>query len=85
MAHVTRDAAYEEIWHLIHDYGIKPMLPEMIAEMRTANDEAAADYEVTGEADSTTVSDSQPDRDGADVLRGVESLQFSDGTVQVEG
>ena len=42
MAHVTRDAAYEEIWHLIHDYGIKPMLPEMIAEMRTANDEAAA-------------------------------------------
>ena len=41
MGHVTRDAAYEEIWHLIHDYGIKPTLPEMIAEMRTANDEAA--------------------------------------------
>ncbi|MYF04219.1 MAG: hypothetical protein F4230_04295, partial [Holophagales bacterium] len=27
MGHVTRDAAYEEIWHLIHDYGIKPTLP----------------------------------------------------------
>ena len=42
MAHVTRDASYEEIWHLIHDYGIKPTLPDMIAEMRTANDVAAA-------------------------------------------
>ena len=42
MAHVTRDASYEEIWHLIHDYGIKPTLPDMIAEMRTANDAAAA-------------------------------------------
>ena len=42
MAHVTRDASYEEIWHLIHDYGIKPTLPNMIAEMRTANDVAAA-------------------------------------------
>ena len=27
MAHVTRDAAYEEIWHLVHDYGIKPRFP----------------------------------------------------------
>ncbi len=42
MAHVTRDASYEEIWHLIHDYGVKPTLPEMIAEMRRANDEAEA-------------------------------------------
>ena len=42
MAHVTRDASYEEIWHLIHDYGIKPTLPDMIVEMRTANDVAAA-------------------------------------------
>ena len=42
MAHVTRDASYEEIWHLIHDYGIKPTLPDMIAEMRTASDAAAA-------------------------------------------
>jgi hypothetical protein len=42
MAHATRDAAYEEIWHLIHDYGIKPTRPEMIAEMRVANDAAAA-------------------------------------------
>ena len=40
MAHVTRDASYEEIWHLIHDYGVVPTLPEMIAEMRAANDEA---------------------------------------------
>ena len=42
MAHVTRDASYEEIWHLIHDYGVVPTLPDMIAEMQTANDEAEA-------------------------------------------
>ena len=42
LGHVTRDAAYEEVWHLVHDYGIKPTLPDMIAEMRTANDAAAA-------------------------------------------
>lgn len=42
MAHVTRDAAYEEVWHLVHDYGIKPTSPAMIAEMRVANDAAAA-------------------------------------------
>ncbi|MCY3968329.1 MAG: hypothetical protein OXG74_00210 [Acidobacteria bacterium] len=41
MGHVTRDASYEEIWHLIHDYGVVPTLPDMVAEMRTANDEAA--------------------------------------------
>lgn len=41
MEHRTRDAAYEEIWHLVHDYGIKPTRPEMIAEMRRANDVAA--------------------------------------------
>lgn len=41
MNHITRDAAFEEIWHLVHDYGIKPTLPEMLAEMRKANDAAA--------------------------------------------
>ena len=40
MGHVTRDASYDEIWHLVHDYGIKPTLPEMIAEMKKANDVA---------------------------------------------
>ena len=40
MGHITRDASYEEIWHLVHDYGIKPTLPDMIAEMRKANDVA---------------------------------------------
>ena len=40
LGHVTRDAAYEEVWHLVHDYGVVPTLPEMIAEMRTANDAA---------------------------------------------
>ncbi len=40
MNHVTRDASYEEIWHLVHDYGIKPILPTMIAEMQKANDVA---------------------------------------------
>lgn len=41
MQHITRDASYEEIWHLVHDYGIKPTLPAMLAEMRRANDAAA--------------------------------------------
>ena len=40
MNHITRDASYEEIWHLVHDYGIKPRLPKMIKEMRLANDKA---------------------------------------------
>jgi hypothetical protein len=41
MNHITRDAAFEEIWHLVHDYGIKPRRPDMLAEMRKANDAAA--------------------------------------------
>lgn len=40
MNHITRDASFEEIWHLVHDYGIKKTLPEMIAAMRKANDAA---------------------------------------------
>ena len=40
MDHVTRDAAYEEIWHLVHDYGIEPTRPAMVEEMRRANDTA---------------------------------------------
>ena len=39
--HITRDASLEEIWHLVHDNGVKLVLPEMIAEMRVANDLAA--------------------------------------------
>jgi len=42
MSHITRDASFEEIWHLVHDNGVKPTLPDMIAEMRAANDAAAA-------------------------------------------
>lgn len=41
MKHITRDASFEEIWHLVHDYGVKQVLPDMIAEMRMANDSAA--------------------------------------------
>jgi hypothetical protein len=41
MGHITRDASYEEIWHLVHDYGVVPTLPKMIEEMRIANDTAA--------------------------------------------
>jgi hypothetical protein len=41
MNHMTRDASFEEIWHLVHDYGVKQVLPDMIAEMRKANDAAA--------------------------------------------
>jgi hypothetical protein len=39
--HITRDASFEEIWHLVHDYGIKVTQPEMLAEMQKANDAAA--------------------------------------------
>jgi len=41
MNHVTRDASFEEIWHLVHDNGVTQVLPEMVAEMRAANDAAA--------------------------------------------
>jgi hypothetical protein len=41
MNHITRDASFEEIWHLVHDNGIKVTQPEMLAEMRKANDAAA--------------------------------------------
>ena len=41
MNHITRDASFEEIWHLVHDYGIKATLPDMLAEMQEANDRAA--------------------------------------------
>jgi len=41
MNHLTRDASYEEIWHLVHDNGIKQVVPDMIAELRKANDLAA--------------------------------------------
>lgn len=41
MNHITRDASFEEIWHLVHDYGIKVTQPEMLAEMQKANDAAA--------------------------------------------
>lgn len=41
MNHITRDASFEEIWHLVHDNGIKPTQPAMLAEMREANDAAA--------------------------------------------
>lgn len=40
MNHITRDASFEEIWHLVHDYGIKKTLPALIAAMRKANDSA---------------------------------------------
>jgi hypothetical protein len=41
MNHITRDASFEEIWHLVHDNGIKVTQPAMIAEMQKANDAAA--------------------------------------------
>ncbi len=41
MNHITRDASFEEIWHLVHDNGIKITQPAMLAEMRKANDAAA--------------------------------------------
>lgn len=40
MNHITRDASFEEIWHLVHDNGIKITQPAMLAEMQKANDAA---------------------------------------------
>ena len=38
MAHRTRDASYEEILHLVQDYGIKPALPDFQREIEAAHD-----------------------------------------------
>jgi len=37
MVHDTRDAAFEEILHLVHDYGIRPVHPEYDAALHDAN------------------------------------------------
>jgi hypothetical protein len=37
MAHRTRDASYEEILHLVQDYGIKPALPDFQKEIEAAH------------------------------------------------
>jgi len=42
MAHRTRDASFEEIIHLVHDYGIKPALPEMQDALRAIDADATA-------------------------------------------
>ncbi len=42
LLHETRDAAFEEILHLVHDYGIRPALEDYDGEIQRANDEAAA-------------------------------------------
>jgi len=42
MAHRTRDASFEEIIHLVHDYGIKPALPQMQDALRQIDAEATA-------------------------------------------
>lgn len=42
MAHDTRDAAYEEILHLVHQHGIRPALPEYDAALQEASDAAQA-------------------------------------------
>lgn len=40
MAHETRDAAFEEILHLVHDYGIRPALPLFDAAIQRCSDHA---------------------------------------------
>lgn len=42
LAHRTRDASFEEIIHLVHDYGIKPALPEMQEALRAIDADATA-------------------------------------------
>ena len=38
MAHITRDASFEEILHLVQDYGIRPALPKMQKEIEAAHE-----------------------------------------------
>jgi len=40
LAHKTRDASYEEILHLVHDYGIRPALKEYDGLIQQASDRA---------------------------------------------
>lgn len=40
MAHRTRDASFEEVLHMVHDYGIKPALPEMQLDLIRITDAA---------------------------------------------
>lgn len=40
MSHITRDATYEEIWHLVHDTGVIPTLPKFQSEIEAAKDAA---------------------------------------------
>ena len=42
LKHGTRDATYEEVLHLVHDYGFRPALPEYDALLQKANAAAAA-------------------------------------------
>lgn len=42
LAHETRDAAYEEILHLVHDYGLRPIHPELDEALERANRAAQA-------------------------------------------
>lgn len=42
MNHITRDASFEEILHLVHDYGIRPVLPEYDEEIDAVNDALVA-------------------------------------------
>jgi hypothetical protein len=40
MNHITRDATYEEVWHLVHETGVMPSLPKFQSEIEAAKDAA---------------------------------------------
>lgn len=40
MNHITRDATYEEVWHLVHETGVIPTLPKFQSEIEAAKDAA---------------------------------------------
>ena len=40
MNHITRDATYEEVWHLVHEKGVIPTLPKFQSEIEAAKDAA---------------------------------------------
>ncbi len=40
MNHITRDATYEEVWHLVHETGVLPTLPAFQSEIEAAKDSA---------------------------------------------
>ncbi|MBN1224295.1 MAG: hypothetical protein JXB23_13695 [Candidatus Aminicenantes bacterium] len=72
MNHITRDAAYEEIWHLVHE-----------GDDMAVFSGSYEDYTITKFAAYTIVKDNRVNRNGKDTLIDIELLQFSDRKIKL--